>query len=468
MGPPLPSQLVCDAVSAWGHGAIVEFCVCASSGCWLPALVVSANSETLVIYFLDSGMFCELSLHQSDERLAPIGTHEQQPPPGFGAVQSHSRPGRQSYLDQMVGVKYASLELVWRVHLERELQKAGCSTMSVLPGDDLSSKCFLWPTTCDSPEALSHEAKTDLSGSASHLECSPAELAEPDIGLAPSPSVVPMTKFAPVCSSTLHDPKIPKDKPFQQGLPTGGIDATATGECSAAFIVQRAAPKYEQRIAELEGALDESRDYVKLLESELRKKGEDDNTQQSSVFNHSHDEPPERSLSVSESAPTLLTGTPTRKRTPAVPRTCSPRKVGGSASKFHSAARTSRPTQVTAVQSLPRARTPPRCYTPVRGSSTGRLPVRSSTPSGSIRSSTPSGSPPSSSARSMRSSTPSGSPPLSSSRCLARSGTPSGSPRSKDVPMMSIGPRWSCPRGPPGKPSSGLTPRWSTSYQTAF
>lgn len=452
MCPPLQGQSARDVALVWSPGDVVEYCICADTSRWVPSVVVSASAEagTLVVNFFDSGQLHELSLQQSDERLAPAGCHEREPPPGFLAVQSKSRPGFHSYLDQIGGVRYASLDLAWRMHFTRELQ-SDCSTVSVFRAEDSQSKCFTWPSSLAT------------------------EIAEPNVDMAPSPSVMPMTKFAFVLGGACAAPKkgtstsdSPRQhQPLQQALPTAGTITKATGKCSAPFVMQKAIPKWEQRVAELEGALDESRDYVKLLESELRRTSDEEDSTRAPGFTHSHHEFPERSLSASESAPTLTTSTLDRQCTAADPRTCSPHVVADSASTLQTATRTSQP-PIAHRRPLPRARTPPRGFTPVRGSSTGRLPKRSSTPTGSIRSSTPSGSPPSSSARSVRSSTPSGCPPASSARYSARSGTPSGSPRCKDSPPISMGPRFSCGVGPPGKPSSGLTPRWRTSYQSSF
>jgi hypothetical protein len=107
----------------------------ASSDRWNVAHVVwiaksTAGPEVLTLQFYQEDGPKNKSLYRNDHQLAPYGTHcGGEKPPGCQVVSSQSRPGQFSYLDSS-GMKYETLEQVWKKYFER----AGKNVLSVFPG----------------------------------------------------------------------------------------------------------------------------------------------------------------------------------------------------------------------------------------------------------------------------------------------------------------------------------------------
>merc|ERR1712244_134586 len=114
-----------------------------TAGRWYQARVMgvqtaaTANMDVLTVQFYLDGLK-QKSMYRGDAaQVAPLGAHTGgELPPGFQQRPSHSRRGQFVYLDATTGVKYASPELAWRVHLERLLQHpdaAGTETVAAVP-----------------------------------------------------------------------------------------------------------------------------------------------------------------------------------------------------------------------------------------------------------------------------------------------------------------------------------------------
>jgi len=106
--------------SAWQVGSVVEV-FSASLGRWCVAMVTQVSqNQFLSVSFADAkGELLSKMLARSDLQLACFGSNIAELPPGFKAVPSQSRPGECSYLDVAKGIKYQTLELAWRAHIER-------------------------------------------------------------------------------------------------------------------------------------------------------------------------------------------------------------------------------------------------------------------------------------------------------------------------------------------------------------
>jgi len=106
--------------SLWQVVSVVEV-FSASLGRWCVALVTQVSqNQFLSVSFPDAkGELLSKMLARSDLQLACFGSNISDLPPGFKAVPSQSRPGEFSYLDIAKGIKYQTLELAWRAHIER-------------------------------------------------------------------------------------------------------------------------------------------------------------------------------------------------------------------------------------------------------------------------------------------------------------------------------------------------------------
>jgi len=106
--------------ATWEPGSVVEV-YCSSLGQWCVGLVANINKDGLLtVRFADkSGGLLAKNLVRSDMQLATFGSNTSELPPGVQAVPSQSRPGQMSYLDTAAALKFHSLELAWRHHLER-------------------------------------------------------------------------------------------------------------------------------------------------------------------------------------------------------------------------------------------------------------------------------------------------------------------------------------------------------------
>lgn len=106
--------------SLWQVGSVVEV-FSASLGRWCVALVTQVSqNQFLSVSFPDTkGELLSKMLARSDLQLACFGSNISEQPPGFKAVPSQSRKGEFSHLDVAKGIKYQTLELAWRAHIER-------------------------------------------------------------------------------------------------------------------------------------------------------------------------------------------------------------------------------------------------------------------------------------------------------------------------------------------------------------
>jgi hypothetical protein len=110
--------------AAWTKDSILEI-YSASNKQWHVAHVVwvaqsSVGPDVLTVLFYQDDGAKNKSVYRNDHQMAPLGTHTAGLlPPGSRAVSSQSRPGQSSFLDIATGVKYETVEQVWRVHFER-------------------------------------------------------------------------------------------------------------------------------------------------------------------------------------------------------------------------------------------------------------------------------------------------------------------------------------------------------------
>lgn len=126
-----------------------------------------------VVFFIDAEMK-QKSMHSEDLNLADLGQHTSDLPPGCVQKPSQSRPGEVVYLDATTGNKYASVELVWKMHFERMQKRSPAGMETIQPGcapvsqshsqqkaASLPSKAPVPPST---PSALFQQANASLTG----------------------------------------------------------------------------------------------------------------------------------------------------------------------------------------------------------------------------------------------------------------------------------------------------------------
>jgi hypothetical protein len=295
----LSSSDKANLVSSWYAGAVIEYRAPPWNQ-WVPALILqtSIHDYTLTVEFMMMGVPHEHTVPSQSELLAPLGTHEQGLPPGFWSRPSKSRPGQLAYADKVTGARYGTAELAWKVHLERMLQMEGLPTFCDLTlKEELPSKedqRFPWPSSMDLEVVKArpvHESGV----------CGAAGQGQPDgyrfsndvhaeLMAAPSPAAVPLAAFARYhdvenespknteMSGQLEEQKCKQSKLFCCSAIPDATDIVPSSpksgkkHCSAADIptpILKSAAS--ERVAELEGALEESRDRVKKLEASLEK-----------------------------------------------------------------------------------------------------------------------------------------------------------------------------------------------------
>lgn len=89
---------------------------------WFVAIVVREERDAITLRFLDHmGAKREKLSYWSDSRVARLGTHIIDLPPGVVAVPSSTRPGEVSYADPEAQRRFATVDLVWQAYLERHL-----------------------------------------------------------------------------------------------------------------------------------------------------------------------------------------------------------------------------------------------------------------------------------------------------------------------------------------------------------
>jgi len=113
---PLASRIMAD------HPSIVEV-FSNSTHSWSVGLVVSSKDNKFMVRFLDpEGVARQKVASRSDPQFARFGEHTQRAlPPTFLEVPSNSRPGQYSFFDPVAKRKVGSIELAWKVFLERRL-----------------------------------------------------------------------------------------------------------------------------------------------------------------------------------------------------------------------------------------------------------------------------------------------------------------------------------------------------------
>jgi len=140
---PTPRNGVSE--QALGVGGVAEV-YSATAKRWFTGLVTaeSPDKQMLTVHFVNAGAMQQKSLPPSNPQLAPFGTHERGIPHGFLVAPSTSRPGQVSYVDMSTGVKYGTLCLAWRIHLERLLQSLMNGPPTVTEDSSSESKSFSW------------------------------------------------------------------------------------------------------------------------------------------------------------------------------------------------------------------------------------------------------------------------------------------------------------------------------------
>jgi len=105
--------------SLWQVGSVIEV-FSSSLRRWCVALVTQVSqNQFLSVSFPDAkGELLSKLLARTDLQLASFRSNISELPPSFKAVPSQSRPGEFSCLDTAKGIKYQTLELAWRAHIE--------------------------------------------------------------------------------------------------------------------------------------------------------------------------------------------------------------------------------------------------------------------------------------------------------------------------------------------------------------
>lgn len=108
---------------AWTTESVLEI-YSGSTGRWYVAHVVwvasSGGPDILTLQFYPEEGAKNKALYRNDHQLAPLGVHTAGTmPPGCIVVPSQSRPGQSSFVDASTGVKYETVDQVWKIHLER-------------------------------------------------------------------------------------------------------------------------------------------------------------------------------------------------------------------------------------------------------------------------------------------------------------------------------------------------------------
>jgi len=262
-------------------------------GRWMPALVAAtiADKDEVTVEFVMMGVPHEHNVPCSSSRLAPLGVHEHGLPPGFWARPSKNRLGQLAYFDKVTGARYGTVELAWRVHLERVLRMEALPTVCDIHSD--ASCRFSWAGTLGvvanlGAVAPGRAAVSDGVSDGMLVEdkydsgvCFSGNVFA-ELMAAPSPAAVPMSIFANIenaqgcidendiadnCQS-MESSMVPSN-PCHNALHAGAAvpEERIALEMMLSELKHGALP--EERVAELEGALEASRDRVKELEANL-------------------------------------------------------------------------------------------------------------------------------------------------------------------------------------------------------
>jgi len=113
--------------AAWAIDSVLEI-YSTGTNRWNVAHVTWVTKGTgidvLTLQFYQPDGAKNKSLYRNDHQLAPLGAHcGQELPPGCQVVGSQSRPGQFSFFDSVSGVKYETVEQVWKVFFERASKK---------------------------------------------------------------------------------------------------------------------------------------------------------------------------------------------------------------------------------------------------------------------------------------------------------------------------------------------------------
>jgi len=293
-------------------------------GHWMPALATPARAdgETLTVEFVMMGVAHQHNVLRSSTLLSPLGIHEHGLPPSFWARPSKTRPGQLAFSDKVTGARYGSSALAWKVHLERVLRMESLPTVCDL--NPSSNKCrFSWPVPKDDmrieeetspahslsppcPSLVPNGAQDKAHEYTSDVCFASDVFAE--LMAAPSPAAVPLAVFAktdhdvenegrhskttrkvadnkerklvelpqptPATQPQPHTPQNISHSPQKQfrQIPTVTTEALPADTGLTFEATPRNSVQHEQvRVAELEGALEASRDRVQELEASLEK-----------------------------------------------------------------------------------------------------------------------------------------------------------------------------------------------------
>lgn len=250
----------------------------------MPALVTATgpDDETLTVEFVITGLPQQHDVHRFSALLSPLGLHEQGLPPSFWARPSKSRPGQLAYADKVTGSRYGTAELAWKVHLERVLRMECLPT--VCETSPNTKRQFAWPASMEPSAAIvGQEFPVGEVGAASHLNLNPKKGQDmedahstdvcfnadvfAELMAAPSPAAVPFAVFANAdhdaenedASNKAHSVAVDVGK-LKAGLVCSSDPSL---EARPSLIPQK---QVQERVAQLEGALEESRERVKMLE----------------------------------------------------------------------------------------------------------------------------------------------------------------------------------------------------------
>jgi hypothetical protein len=287
------SSVTASFIEKHTPGTVVEYKP-PSWGHWLPAVItaVCPVSEMLTLEFVIMGTPQKHDVPFSSELLGNIGTHEQGLPPGFWARPSKTRRGQLAFVDKVTGSRYGTAELAWKVHLERILEMESlptvcCDNFAHAATDKLR---FAWHAEAVSASKASIAEAGDIGCSSllglqdeGDCVCFSKDVFA-DLMAAPSPAAVPMSVFAATSDDICSVGKTHKAMNDENVEPGKSCPLEAISECSNPLckpekettsvpvdvvVLANKDGSTQERVAELEGALEASRDRVRELEASL-------------------------------------------------------------------------------------------------------------------------------------------------------------------------------------------------------
>jgi hypothetical protein len=295
----------------WHKGTVVEYCPPALRR-WVPALITASDCQTLDVEFMLDDVCSKQTIPQTTPLIALFNTHKQEMPPGFSSRDSKSRPGEKAFVDSVTGSRYGSIMLAWKVYLERMHQMESLPTVcdTRLP----SNHRFIWPESCTANES---EVESTHGKESTEAGIKSTDIESVDIDnafeawkpttdvffssnvlaemiAAPSPAVLPLAMFkkfnhtsdqlgheekkSDIAASDFSDltARVLPSPPQWNVRPSPLEEITVPYENVLPANVDYGEPKSvraqgDERVAELEGALEACRDRLKYLETTLRK-----------------------------------------------------------------------------------------------------------------------------------------------------------------------------------------------------